>query len=212
MIQAISRAELKPFEAMAYPLQLSALKSIAPLETKKFLIVLLVRLVSFSHTKERMSSEEIEVLSRDILQDYWFLKPTEVYLIFEALRKSKNFNRLDSSVVHDFFKNYVDNEREKALMLFNANAKKESQELIDKEIQEVKDFYEVMKQRAENNEVHKALPQRIDALRAKLKWSDPDFMQWRSKVLSESQAKKELAQKELLKQQLEELEKLKKNL
>lgn len=203
-IQAVNNYELSPVEALGYPHQLSYYKRECSIEIKSLVIALLVRLVTMSHTKERMNGEQIEVMASDILKDYWFLKPTEVYLILEGGRKHKNFNRLDCSVIHQFFTEYIEFEREKSVTLLKASENLKNEEQIKLEENAIKEHYEVLKQQAlEQNPDKRPISERIEKLKKKLRWEEPEFLEWRKGVVIQSQIEKE----KIYKQQAEEAKK-----
>ena len=57
-----------------------------------------------------MTSEQIKIISEDVIQDYFQLTIADINIIFQRAKKEKLYNRLDPFIVLEWFDNYF-NER-----------------------------------------------------------------------------------------------------
>ena len=104
-------------------------------------ILLITKLVNSQHTTQKMSSDSIVDCAVDIINDFWYLKFEEIVLIFNGMRKNKNFNRLDQSVIYEGFTIYEKNQRDLALETAKNQENKKSVEDVAEEIRLIREKY-----------------------------------------------------------------------
>ena len=126
------RQDLTPILAIQSPMQLSGHRKQNKEIILDLLIVEILRLSNSLHTSRSLASNEIATIAEDILKDYWMLKFEEIVLILEKVRKSKNFNRLDQSVIFSFIDEYIEKERQSLIDKARIEERKQ-QDLENKE-------------------------------------------------------------------------------
>ena len=126
------RQDLTPVLAIQSPMQLSGHRKQNKEIILDLLIVEILRLSNSLHTSRSLASNEIATIAEDILKDYWMLKFEEIVLILEKVRKSKNFNRLDQSVIFSFIDEYIEKERQSLIDKARIEERKQ-QDLENKE-------------------------------------------------------------------------------
>lgn len=162
---------------------------------RDLLIVEITRLSNSLHTSRSLASHEIADIAEDILKDYWMLKFEEIVLIFEKIRKSKNYNKLDESVICSFIDEYIEKERQS--LLDKAKIEEKKQQQADNKEQEamIRQLYEDVKAgkrklyNDELNELHKSEKRRIgDEESAKSK-KEAEYLIWREQYNKEQKEK-----------------------
>lgn len=136
------RQDLTPVLAIQSPMQLSGHRKQNKEIILDLLIVEILRLSNSLHTSRSLASNEIATIAEDILKDYWMLKFEEIVLILEKVRKSKNFNRLDQSVIFSFIDEYIEKERQS--LIDKARIEEQKQQDLENKEQEamIRQLYE----------------------------------------------------------------------
>lgn len=135
------QSEMKYTEALDSGTQLSLVKKHNREGLEEVLILLITKLVNSQHTSQKMSSEAIVDCAVDLVADFWYIKFEEMVLVLNNLRKAKNFNRLDQSVIYEGFANYIEKERNTALESAKIKAMAVSEDAKIKEINIIREKY-----------------------------------------------------------------------
>lgn len=138
--QAI-QSEMKLHHAIATGTQMSLVKKLNREGLEEVLILLITKLVNSQHTSQKMSADAIVDCAVDIVSDYWFMKFEEIVIIFNNLRKQKNFNRLDQSVIYEGFTSYQEKERTAAIERARIEAVALEEEAKNNEIKLIREKY-----------------------------------------------------------------------
>jgi len=139
------RGDLTPVLAIQSPMQLSGHRKQNKEIIRDLLIVEIMRLSNALHTSRSLDSHEIADIAEDILKDYWMLKFEEIILILEKVRKSKNYNKLDESVICSFIDEYIEKERQGLLDKARIEEKKQQDEENKEQEAMIRQLYEGVK-------------------------------------------------------------------
>ena len=186
---------LTPVLAIQSPMQLSGHRKENQELILNLLVIEITRLSESMHTSLKLTSNEIATISRDILVDYWMLKFEEIILILDKVRKAKNYNRLDQSVIFSFIDDYVAKERQN--LLDKARIEEKKQQEADNKEQEamIRKLYEDVKAgkrklyNDELNELHKSEKRRIGDEESVKSKKEAEYLIWREQYNKEQQEK-----------------------
>lgn len=75
-----------------------------------------------------MTSDQIKIISEDVLLDYYQLTIADINLIFQRAKKEKLYNRLDPFIVLEWFDSYFNERCEAGARASEGEHPKESQD------------------------------------------------------------------------------------
>ena len=185
------RQDLTPVLAIQSPMQLSGHRKQNKEVIRDLLIVEIMRLSNALHTSRSLAPHEIADIAEDILKDYWMLKFEEIVLILEKVRKSKNYNKLDESVIFSFIDEYIEKERQS--LIDKARIEERKQQEVENKEQEamIRQLYEDVKAGKRKLYIEQLNEQNKEEKRKKQSDSkkEAEYVLWREQYLKEQKAK-----------------------
>jgi len=137
------------------------------------------------------------------MPDQWFIRTTEefmikfeeIILILEKVRKTKNYNRLDQSVIFSFIDEYVAKERQNLIDKVRIEEKKQQDEENKEQEAMIRQLYEDVKAgkrklyNDELNELHRNEKRKIADIQASQSKKEAEYILWREQYNKEQAEK-----------------------
>ena len=105
-------------------------KDLGEIKVQALVTYMLVNLIESFNIGKTMNETQVVDCVKDIVQDYYFLKPTELKYCFANARKGrygKVYDRIDQQIIYEWLEKYL-KEREEVSVNQNVNNKKRNEQ------------------------------------------------------------------------------------